>query len=280
MYKTKANTDVVPPAIRSFNEFRAISETFGQDENGNLKFRFSKFFHVDRDDHSAWLGTLDIRRGQASIEQAIGCLRRVPDAEIYPPSDSDASIVAAAAATSNNLPQDTWMKRPNITVHNQTAGTTRIADEFQEEILVCREIQMHPHPNLLQFKGCLQKDGRIVGLLLKRYSITLSWRVEGFDQPPIDRQAYLDGIQAGVEHLHSLGFAHNDLSPYNIMIDEQDRPVIIDMGSAKKFGEELSQMGTPDWNDGFLEVSSKENDEIGLRKIREWISARESSCSG
>lgn len=30
-------------------------------------------------------------------------------------------------------------------------------------------------------------------------------------------------------------------------------------------------MGTPDWNDNFMEVSSKINDEIGLQKIEEWL---------
>ncbi len=82
----------------------------------------------------------------------------------------------------------------------------------------------------------------------------------------------LEGIQAGLAHVHSLGLAHNDLNPWNIMLDEQDRPVIIDMGSCKPLGEKLHEMGTPDWNDGFVEVSSKENDDIGLQKITEWLS--------
>lgn len=62
----------------------------------------------------------------------------------------------------------------------------------------------------------------------------------------------------GVSHLHSLGVAHNDLNPRNILLDENDRPVIFDLGSCKAFGEKLTEGGIPKWNDGFDEVSTEE----------------------
>jgi serine/threonine protein kinase len=39
---------------------------------------------------------------------------------------------------------------------------------------------------------------------------------------------YLHGIEAGIRHLHHLGRIHNDINPANIMISEDDPPVIID----------------------------------------------------
>ncbi|KAF3810264.1 hypothetical protein GCG54_00002722 [Colletotrichum gloeosporioides] len=261
------------PAVHSLMDFNSLMESFEENENGDFKFKCTKFLLVDKDEHTAWIGSIEIPKKQVSLEQAISCLRRVPDTEIYPPSLPDADAVDASNFT---LADDIWLKRPNIAVYNQVAGTSVIADEFLEEIAVYQRIQQNPHPNLVEFKGCLQKNGRIVGVLLRRYSMTLSTRVEGYGHAPVPIALLLEGIRAGVKHLHHLGFAHNDLNPENIVLDEQDRPVIIDMGSAKLFGSELSQMGTPDWNDGFLEVSSKVNDEIGLQKIEEWLL----SCKG
>jgi len=146
-----------------------------------------------------------------------------------------------------------------------------IADEFLGEIRVYQRIQQHPHPNLVELKGCLQKNGRIIRALLKRYSITLSTRVEGYHQALFNTTSYLASIEAGTKHLHDLRFAHNNLNFENILLDEQDRRVIIDMGSAKRFREELSQIGMPDFNDGFVEVSSKVNDEVGLNKVKDWL---------
>lgn len=54
----------------------------------------------------------------------------------------------------------------------------------------------------------------------------------------------MDGIRAGVEHLHSLGFAHNDLNPMNIALDGDDNLIILDFGSCRRFGEQVLSAGT------------------------------------
>jgi len=38
----------------------------------------------------------------------------------------------------------------------------------------------------------------------------------------------MDGIRAGVEHLHSLGLAHNGLNPTNIAVNTEDNPIQLD----------------------------------------------------
>lgn len=266
------------PPIRDLSSFTKVMECFEDDGNGDFKFKCTMFLLVDQDEHTAWLGSIDIPRKHVSVEQATSCLRHVPENEIYPPVTPEIqghAVDASSGGYNYALAGDTWLKRPMIAVHNQTAGTTRIADELLEEIAVYQLLLKNPHPNLAEFRGCLLKDGRIVGILLKRYALTLSTRVEVHAQPRFDAALFLQHIHAGVAHLHGLGLAHNDLNPENIMMDEQDRPVIIDMGSAKRFGEHMSQGGTPDWNDGFGEVSSRGNDEIGLEKIREWLEAFE-----
>lgn len=255
------------PTPQSLKDFTTIMERWNLDEHGEATFGHTNFLYVDKDEYTAWYGKVGTVERETSLEQAIGCLRRVPDHEVYPPSDLD---MPATSTSDYELTSDTWLKRPNIIVYGQLAGCSLIADEFRREIMTYRRLQQHPHPNVVQFKGCLQKGSLIVGVLLKRYPITLDLHKYKCDET-FDRQACLDGIQAGVYHLHSLGIAHNDLNPDNIMLDEEGRPIIIDLGASKPFGEVLVQGGTPGWNDGFSHHSSKANDEIGLRKIREWL---------
>jgi hypothetical protein len=51
--------------------------------------------------------------------------------------------------------------------------------------------------------------------------------------------ACLDGILAGIHHLHSLGLVHNDITPSNIMFEGDGTPVLIDFDSCRKVGESL-----------------------------------------
>jgi len=55
----------------------------------------------------------------------------------------------------------------------------------------------------------------------------------GARTPRIDH--YLEGIASGVGHMHSLGLIHNDIDPSNIMITEDDSPVVIDFDSCLPF---------------------------------------------
>ncbi|KAH8805512.1 kinase-like domain-containing protein [Xylogone sp. PMI_703] len=256
------------PIVNDFSSFTSLHECFDSDGSNNIKFKCTKFVFVEADTYTAWIGSLNKPKKQISIAQANNCLCRVPDDKIYPAVTPDLPLVTIADYSPKS---DTWIKRPNISVYNQVEGSTIIADDFLEEVQVYQFLQSNSHPNLVEFKGCLEKNNRVVGILLKRYAATLQTRVEGYGQPHCNRLSFFEAIVAGVKHLHSLGLAHNDLNPRNIMLDEGDKPIIIDMGSCKRFGVELHEMGTPDWNDGFKGVSSIFNDEIGLKKIKKWL---------
>ena len=43
------------------------------------------------------------------------------------------------------------------------------------------------------------------------------------------------GILKIIQHLHSTGLLHRDIKPANILIDEENRPYLVDFGLAKKF---------------------------------------------
>lgn len=71
--------------------------------------------------------------------------------------------------------------------------------------------------------------------------------------------------------MHSLGYAHNDLNPMNIALDEHDQPVILDFEFCRKFGEKLMSGGTPGWIDEDYSTSASSHDESALQKIEMWL---------
>ena len=98
----------------------------------------------------------------------------------------------------------------------------------------------------------------------------LQYRFED-DMRDLDISAFMAYLRAGIAHLHSLRLAHNDLNPMNIAINKQDAPVILEFGSCKGFGEQLSSGGTPGWIDEECHVSAPRHDEIAIAKIESWL---------
>jgi serine/threonine protein kinase len=67
------------------------------------------------------------------------------------------------------------------------------------------------------------------------------------DTPAFDVEDCTNNITSATQHIHSLGLAHNDLSPWNVMIDSNNNPIIIGFGSCQPFGNQLIATGTPGW---------------------------------
>ena len=102
-----------------------------------------------------------------------------------------------------------------------------------------------------QYHGCKAEDNHIIGLCFKKYRISLC---DEFNPGHLNKTAfqetqgpspenalrYLNGIEAGLKHLHSLGLVHNDINPSNIMLDEDDEAVIIDFDSCSTYGTSLA----------------------------------------
>ncbi|CCE30705.1 uncharacterized protein CPUR_04554 [Claviceps purpurea 20.1] len=94
---------------------------------------------------------------------------------------------------------------------------------------------------------------------------------------PFDKSRCLEGIERGIRHLHSLGVIHNDIKPNNIMLDELDRPVIIDFDSWGREGQKFApgmKTGALEWsiNGSPYEYALCENDMFALSKLREFVS--------
>ncbi|KAG6249139.1 hypothetical protein E4U23_002442 [Claviceps purpurea] len=171
------------------------------------------------------------------------------------------------------VPQDSYIKKPSLIDYGEgLESRSEIRQLVLHEIYALELLRKHPHPNIVEYRGCVVTDGRISGLCLAKYKITLDERMEV--GTPFDKDLFLEGVERGIRHLHSLGIVHNDIKPDNIMCDELDRSVIIDFDSWGREGQKLNKSGTvPDlWFEG-TKLASFENDFYGLSKLREFMNA-------
>ncbi|KJZ71639.1 hypothetical protein HIM_08951 [Hirsutella minnesotensis 3608] len=164
------------------------------------------------------------------------------------------------------LPSTSYLKRPSLLYYESCSDDFDFARHIVTEVEACEVLRMHPDPNIVQYLGCTVKDGRVTGLGFAKYSLTLSQILN--DGTPFNLARCLNGIEAGVYHMHNLGLVHNDLNPSNIMMDG-DNPVIIDFDSCKREGDKLgSKVGTDGWTLDDEDYAKRENDLYSLSKIR------------
>ncbi|KAJ7222261.1 hypothetical protein GGX14DRAFT_663047 [Mycena pura] len=164
-----------------------------------------------------------------------------------------------------------YMYDPELPVTNSPALDMMREMQLCEELNV--KLQQNPSDSdlhLCRYLGYLPTpDGNhLWGLCFERHQLTLSHAVR--DKAVFDPQAVIDGVRRGLERLHSLGYAHNDINPANIMLNSKGFPVIIDFDGCCKIGDLVVKGGTP----GFeldSDVSSRENDFGALAKVQRWL---------
>ncbi|KAG6020796.1 hypothetical protein E4U40_005832 [Claviceps sp. LM458 group G5] len=171
------------------------------------------------------------------------------------------------------IPQDSYAKETTLLFYDEDPTEEPLSELVLREVEAYELFRKHPHPNVVEYRGCIVVDGRISGICLAKYKETLEERMEA--GTPFDKDRCLEGIERGIRHLHSLNIVHNDISPYNIMLDETDRPVIIDFDSWKQNGQKLgTKMGSRGWSIEGTEYARFENDFYSLSKIRDFLYSR------
>ncbi|KAL3463482.1 hypothetical protein BJX64DRAFT_287231 [Aspergillus heterothallicus] len=152
--------------------------------------------------------------------------------------------------------------------------------EFLAETLVLETIagpnaQVSPHPNIIRYHGCRVNRGYITGIILQRLEYTLHKYVAQPGFRTLDKKGFVARLRSAVDYLHSLGLAHNDINPSNIMVSEtpdgQPEPVLIDFGSCGPIGLEVWSLGTPGWFEEPFKTSEKKHDLYSLAKLEEWL---------
>lgn len=260
------------PNIRSKRDLTVLCEV--EDAETGLFLR-STYGYVDRSD-SAWFGRMPgVRKYDLTVADLERTLKRIPDEQIYPIATPSITAVRPSEDDEHEL----YIKRPQLTGFDDPDVATLLPGLMIGEVEILELLKTQPHPNLVKYHGCTLRNGRITGIALERHEVLLLYRYE--DRPlPFDTAACIDGIRSGVRHLHSLGLAHNDLNPMNILLDKNDVPIIIDFGSCRKFGEQLVSAGTPGWIDEEYIISARENDYAALHKIDVWLSKTRKLCGG
>lgn len=239
--------------------YEAFSEE--DDEDGNPIFLYSSFGYIS-DEYVAYFGQSNFRKCDLNQKIIRESLQRLPDEDVYPEAPSNITVVSPP------IDETLFLKRPKL--HLDFLGTGLLPKLILHEAETMELLLRNPHPNIIRYHGCLIKRGRIVSLVLDRLPVTLQHRLEKNAQH-FDVGNCMRKMKSAICHLHSLGRAHNDLTPMNIMIDERDDPVIIDYGSCQPFGKALITAGTPGWIDEDFTISAQEHDQIALEKIQRWI---------
>jgi len=175
-----------------------------------------------------------------------------------------------------------FVKRPNLIGYTPDS---QIQDNVLKEVSVCEILRKNPHRNIAEYHGCEIRNGRVTGLCFKRYLDDLQLKLnpeslnklsfQNNQRPPLaDALRYLKGIKSGLDHLHSLGFSHNDINPANIMLDHDDKPIIIDFDSCLRHGTPLAKTKrTYGWHGEKIQISQPCNDDEALAELWTWLTS-------
>ena len=178
--------------------------------------------------------------------------------------------------------KDTFVRKPNLMAFR---GDETIALSVLEEVKTCELIRNNPHANLATYYGCILQSDRIVGLCFQKHPRTLmdmvnpgslnkSMFMNAEELKPIRARAarYIPLLKDGIRHLHHLKRIHNDINPANILITDEDVPVISDFDSSTDPGSDLMRVGrTFGWFNPDVSKAMESNDLDALEEVRIWL---------
>jgi serine/threonine protein kinase len=243
----------------------------GKGPNGERVPR-TAFAAVDKEENAFFGEKSGISMRDLTVDDIRECLRPLPDEEIYPLLPEDENITVA--------PDDVagfYVKRTAWSTYLDFRGTEFLPKLMLKETRTMELLTRHPHPNIVRYYGARVKRGRITGLVLETFPFPhdlgfVKTRPDLF-KGSLDKERILSGLRSALDHLHSLGLAHNDINPANIMLGDGGAPKLIDFGSCEPFGGHLMSAGTPGWSREGLQgaTSDKANDEYSLELLGPWL---------
>jgi serine/threonine protein kinase len=242
-------------------------------EDGQPKFIYTAV--LLRHDGKLWRGRLRTRNpGTDCRMDEVDNLKQIPEDALFP-RVPPGSVIPPIQSSSF------FLKKTNILSVTLGASLKR---DILRELAVCDLIMKHPHPNIAIYHGCQSINGRVTGLYFEKYPRTLSEIVNPSNLNKsmlitADRGITVDvaeqiisGIGSGLKHLKHLGLSHNDVHPGNVMVKDDNTPVIIDFDSCRHTGESMEGVKrTYGWYDPEVSTSQESNDLSALEEVRSWL---------
>ncbi|KAF9765712.1 hypothetical protein IL306_001979 [Fusarium sp. DS 682] len=222
--------DRTPPTVTSLQDLTII-------EAWDTKTNKPKYvtFYLVTPDEEVFFGQSTKNKRDLSFEEFTAALEHVKDEEIYPEIPKDVTFKIAPDNLDNN---SVYIKRPGLNNYETMKGTDFIPKELLAETLTMEKVSQTPHPNIIGYYGCRVRRGRITCIVLEKLDQTLQQYSTPPDFEKLDKPKFLEGLESAVAHIHSLGLAHNDINPHNIMVKD-GIPVLIDFGSCQPVGQRL-----------------------------------------
>jgi serine/threonine protein kinase len=217
------------------------------------------------------------------FDELVELLRPVPKDKIYPEFPADELLTRYKPQQGDGSEASSpYFKAPKLSHYRN--GSDELAQRLLNEAKVHEKIVRNPHPNLGSYLGCVEEEGRLVRLALRRYSKSVYDRCQ-LETPDDEftfqqRMDCMDQVEAAARHLHSLGLAHNDISPSNIMFDNTGQAVLIDFDACAPLGNTLNKGGlVTGWKGPIagegprFDQSSATCDELAIQEIRKYLAA-------
>ncbi|RMZ73496.1 kinase-like domain [Pyrenophora seminiperda CCB06] len=262
-YHALSRPSIAALPIESVRNVSPLYEAFTEedDEHGNPIFSYSSYGYIS-DDFTAYFGQSNLRKYDLTSKEIKESLELLPDDDVYPKAPWN--------ITTFTLPINDKLFSKGPKLHEAFVGTGLLPKLILQEVKILELLRNNPHPNIIRYHGCLIKRGRIVGMVLDRYPMTLEQRLKDGTRH-LDVETCMRKVTSAVDHIHALELAHNDLTPMNIMVDDHDTPFIIDFGSCERSGYKLITAGTPGWIDEDFTHSAQNHDVFALGKLRTWL---------
>lgn len=256
------HTRPMAPKLTSLHDLTLI-EAWDTEKN---EPKYVTFYHITADEE-LWFGQSFKNKRDLTLDEYREALERVPDEEIYPEIPPDTQLTVAP----DDIADAVYVKRPGLNSYETMKGSHFIVKNVLDETLIMEKISKTQHPNIIKYYGCRTRRGRITSIVLKELECTLTQYVHKPGFQHMDKEKFMDALCSAVDYIHSLGLAHNDINPDNVMIGEDDAPILVDFGSCAPYGERLESLGSEGWYEKIFFTSEKVHDDFGLRKMREWI---------
>lgn len=155
---------------------------------------------------NAYVGKSPQRMDELDDFDILQLLEPVPSENIFPLYSEGITVAPAFDPNSH------YLKAPQFTYEDREPGRIFVADRLLAEVEVLERLSKHPHPNIIKYYGCVVKEGRITHICLQR----CSHRLDEHQNAGLSKNQcnmLLSQIEDGIEYLHEMGIAHNDINP-------------------------------------------------------------------